>query len=77
MPKRLLAILAFFLLLVPFGSAIAELLGENHPVPIRRVGIKDRFGESGEPNQLMKHFGLTADDITKTAHSLMTELGRQ
>lgn len=60
-----------------FGSAIAELLGENHPAPIRRVGIKDRFGESGEPNQLMKHFGLTADDIAKTAHSLMTELGRQ
>lgn len=60
-----------------FGGAVAELLGENLPSPMRRVGVKDRFGESGEPNELLKHFGLDAHHIAKTVHSLLTELGRQ
>ncbi len=40
------------------GGAIAELLSEELPTPIRRIGMKDRFGESGEPNELLSHFGL-------------------
>lgn len=60
-----------------FGSSIAELATANHPVPIRRIGIQDRFGESGEPDELLEKFGLTAKHITKAVHSLMTELGRQ
>lgn len=47
------------------AGAVAEFLGENYPVPIKRVGVKDRFGESGEPEELLKAFGLTADDIVK------------
>lgn len=54
-----------------FGSAIAELLGENRPVPMRRIGVKDRFGESGEPQELMEHFGLSAKHIAVAAHELM------
>jgi transketolase len=53
------------------GSAIAELLGENYPVPMRRIGMKDRFGESGDPNELLEHFGLTAKHIAFAAHQFM------
>ncbi len=52
------------------GGAIAELLGENYPVPLRRIGMKDRFGESGKPNELMEHFGLTAKNIILAAHDV-------
>lgn len=50
-----------------FGSAIAEVVSQEFPVPIRMVGVKDKFGQSGEPDELFKHFGLTADDIVKAA----------
>lgn len=45
------------------GSAVAEAVTEGIPVPLERVGIKDTFGESGNPDALMKKYGLTADDI--------------
>lgn len=41
------------------GSAVAEFLSGTYPVPIQRVGVEDRFGESGAPTVLMKEFGLT------------------
>jgi transketolase len=46
-----------------FGGAIAELLGEKLPTPLYRVGMNDRFGESGAPAELMTHFGLDAASI--------------
>jgi len=50
-----------------FGGAIAELLGEELPMPLKRLGMRDRFGESGQPDELIKHFRLDgtsmADDI--------------
>lgn len=49
------------------GSAVAEVVVEEYPVPIKMVGIKDSFGESGEPEELFKHFEITADDIVKQA----------
>jgi transketolase len=49
-----------------FGGAIAELLSEKLPVPIKRIGINDRFGESGTPAELMDYFGLTGDKIAET-----------
>ncbi len=54
------------------GSAVAELLSENHPVPMKRVGINDHFGESGKPEELMEKFGLTKEHIIKTAKELMS-----
>ncbi|MEW6621875.1 MAG: transketolase family protein [Bacillota bacterium] len=45
------------------GSAVAEVLGERCPVPLERVGLKDTFGESGKPDELLKKYGLTAGDI--------------
>lgn len=53
------------------GGAIAELLAENHPVPMKRIGMQDRFGESGEPNQLFEHFGLDAKHIRLAAHEII------
>jgi len=50
------------------GGAIAELLGDEYPVPIHRIGMKDRFGESGEPDELLEHFGLDAKHIRLAAH---------
>src|SRR5579885_2191130 len=50
------------------GGAVAELLSEEHPVPIKRIGIRDRFGESGAPDELMEHFGLTAKHVMLEAH---------
>lgn len=45
------------------GSGIAEVLMENNPLPLVRVGIKDTFGESGSPAELLKKYGLTSKDI--------------
>ncbi|MDB5164091.1 MAG: tktA [Candidatus Saccharibacteria bacterium] len=53
------------------GGAVAELLGEEFPVPIKRLGMRDRFGESGEPAELLEHFGLTAKHIMIAAHDLV------
>lgn len=53
------------------GGAIAELLGEQLPVPMQRVGMQDHFGESGKPVELMEHFNLTATHIALAAHAVI------
>ncbi|HEY5549939.1 MAG TPA: transketolase family protein [Candidatus Saccharimonadales bacterium] len=55
------------------GGAIAELLGEKLPTPMLRIGMKDRFGESGQPEELLRHFGLDADHIALAAHHLLLD----
>ncbi|HAK41834.1 MAG TPA: transketolase [Clostridium sp.] len=47
------------------GSAVAEVVTTNSPATVLRVGIKDTFGESGKPAELLKAYGLTATDIVK------------
>jgi transketolase len=54
------------------GSAVAEVLGERAPVPLTRVGVRDVFGTSGDPEELMAHFGLTADDVVKAAQDVLS-----
>ena len=49
-----------------FGSAITELLTDTLPMPVKRIGMQDRFGESGSPDQLLDHFGLTGPNIAQT-----------
>src|SRR3989344_2355133 len=44
------------------GGAVAEVLSQHYPVPIKFVGVKDCFGESGEPHELLKKFGCTSAD---------------
>lgn len=53
------------------GSAVCELLSEEHPVPVERIGMADRFGESGDPQELLEHFGLTAPAIVKAVKRVM------
>ena len=48
-----------------FGSAIAELLAQECPVPIEFVGVKDKFGQSGEPKELIEHYGMGVKDIVE------------
>ncbi len=45
------------------GSAVSEVVSEIYPVPIKRVGVQNRYGESGEMNELMAAFGLTSKEI--------------
>ncbi len=52
------------------GSAVAEILGEQCPVPMRRVGVMDTFGESGEAGELLRKYGLTAANIEQAALGL-------
>ncbi len=58
------------------GSAVSEVLAEFYPTPVRRVGLRDTFGLSGKPDDLLKHFGLTPEDITKTALTVMARKKR-
>jgi transketolase len=44
-------------------SAVDEVVAENSPLPVRRIGVKNRFGQSGEPQELMKEYSLTSADI--------------
>jgi len=53
------------------GSAVCEIVSEHAPVPVLRIGMQDRFGESGEPNELLAHFNLTAPNIVKTAKRIV------
>ncbi|MBU1179544.1 transketolase family protein, partial [Patescibacteria group bacterium] len=53
------------------GSAVCELLAENYPIPVERVGVDDRFGESGEPEELLEKFGLTAPYIIKAVKKVL------
>lgn len=53
------------------GAAVAELSCENYPVPLVRVGIKDVFGESGTPNELLVKYGLTSEDIVQAVQRVI------
>ena len=50
------------------GGAVAELLGEEQPLPLKRLGMQDHFGESGDPAELFTHFGLDAKHVAMAAH---------
>jgi transketolase len=54
------------------GSAVAEVLVENAPVPMERIGVKDTFGESGTPSTLLVKYQLTADDIVAAAKKVIS-----
>jgi transketolase len=53
------------------GSAVASYLCEHDPVPVKRVGLMDTFGESGEGEELMKKYGLTAEKIIEAADDVL------
>ena len=53
------------------GSAVCEVLAKECPVPVEMVGIQDRWGESGTPDELMNEFGLTAKHIQKAVEKVL------
>ncbi|HKZ49341.1 MAG TPA: transketolase C-terminal domain-containing protein [Thermoplasmata archaeon] len=50
------------------GSAVAAVTAEHYPVPVQMVGVRDVFGESGEAEELLEKYGLTAAEIARAAH---------
>lgn len=55
------------------GSAVAELISEQLPVPVLRLGVDDRFGQSGSEQELLQEYGLQAETIVQAAKDLMVE----
>lgn len=53
------------------GSAVAEVLGERHPTPLRRVGLQDVYGESAPNDYLLEKYGLTAAHVAAAARELI------
>ncbi len=56
-----------------FGSAVAELLAQNHPVPMRVLGVADTFGQSGEPGELLRQYGLDASHIEEVGRAFVVQ----
>jgi transketolase len=53
------------------ASAIDDVVVENSPTKVLRIGVKNRFGQSGEPDELLREYNLTAEDIVNTAKKLL------
>jgi transketolase len=53
------------------GSAVLEVLSDQYPVLLKRVGIQDTFGESGKPKDLLKKYGLTAEEIVRQTKEII------
>ncbi len=54
------------------GSAVAEVLAQEFPVPVEFVGVDDKFGQSGEPNQLIEHYKMGRDAIKDAVMRLLS-----
>jgi transketolase len=54
-----------------FGGAVAEFLSEHAPVPLRRIGVRDAFGESGTMTELWQKHGLDAETIVQQAQMML------
>lgn len=53
------------------GSAVAEVLAQNYPVPIEFIGVKDKFGQSGTPDELIEHYGMGKNAIKEAVKKLL------
>ena len=56
-----------------FGSVVAEFLSEHHPVPLMRLGIQDRFGQSGSPDELLAYYGLDSVSIENAVREMASK----
>ena len=59
-----------------FGSAVTEFLSETLPVPIKRIGMQDRFGESGTPGELLDYFGFSGEKIAQAIEAFTATMPR-
>jgi transketolase len=57
------------------GSAVAEVLVENHPVPMKRIGVRDTFAESGPYLALLDRYGLSAPHIAAAVREVVARKG--
>lgn len=57
------------------GSAVAEVLAKNYPVPMEIIGMPDKFGESGTPDELLKKYGMTAPSIIRAVKKVLKRKG--
>jgi transketolase len=57
------------------GDSICQLLARNTPTPVEMVAVKDSFGESGTPDQLMKKYGLDTPDVVAAAQKVLQRKG--
>lgn len=53
------------------GSAVAEVLAQNYPVPIEFIGVQDKFGQSGTPDELVEHYGMGKDSIKEAVRKVL------
>ncbi len=53
------------------GSAVAEILAQNDPVPMEFVGVHDQFGQSGQPNELLEFYGMGVKDVVKAVKAVI------
>jgi transketolase len=58
------------------GGAVCEVVAGEHPVPVYRVGVRDRFGESGPAEALLEAYGLTAKDVAAAAREVLKRTDR-
>ncbi len=55
------------------GEAVCSFLAEHYPVPVKRIGINDAFGHSGPANDLLKQFGLCAENVEETTKKFLNK----
>ncbi len=55
------------------GSAVSEIVSENYPVRVYKIGVNDVFGESGKPSELLEGYGLTAENIVEKVRRIVSE----
>ena len=54
------------------GSAVAEFLAQNYPVPIEFVGVQDKYGQSGTPAELVEHYGMGVSGIMEKVKKVIS-----
>ncbi len=57
------------------GSKVARIIAKHHPIPMEFIAVKDKFGMSGKPAELLERYGLTAKDIIKAVHDVIKRKG--
>ena len=55
------------------GSAVSEVVSEECPVIVKKVGVKDVFGQSGTPKELLKAYGLTSEELVKAVKEAISK----
>ena len=53
------------------GSAVAEVLAQNFPVPVEFIGVQDKFGQSGTPVELIEHYGMDKNSIKEAVKNVL------